>query len=35
VADFKGRKILNYHYSELVFATQGGARFCSNATNVN
>ena len=27
VADFKGRKILNYRYSELVFATQGGARF--------
>ncbi|HLF94763.1 MAG TPA: hypothetical protein VJB14_14960 [Planctomycetota bacterium] len=27
VADFKGRKILNYRYSEVVFATQGGARF--------
>ena len=27
VADFKGRKIINYRYSELVFATQGGARF--------
>jgi hypothetical protein len=27
VADFKGRKIVNYRYSELVFATQGGARF--------
>lgn len=27
VADFKGRKIMNYRFSELVFATQGGARF--------
>jgi len=27
VADFKGRKIINYRYSEVVFATQGGARF--------
>src|ERR1035437_4684907 len=27
VADFKGRKILNYRYGPLVFATQGGARF--------
>jgi hypothetical protein len=27
VADFKGRKIINYRFSELVFATQGGARF--------
>jgi hypothetical protein len=27
VADFKGRKIMNYRYSVLVFATQGGARF--------
>lgn len=27
VADFKGRKILNYRYGVLVFATQGGARF--------
>ncbi|HEY3322146.1 MAG TPA: hypothetical protein VGP72_16895 [Planctomycetota bacterium] len=27
VADFKGRKIVNYRYSELVFATNGGARF--------
>ncbi|OPZ26047.1 MAG: hypothetical protein BWZ02_02199 [Lentisphaerae bacterium ADurb.BinA184] len=27
VADFAGRKILNYRYSTLVFATQGGARF--------
>jgi len=27
VADFKGRKIINYRYGELVFATQGGARF--------
>jgi len=27
VADFRGRKILNYRYSEVVFATQGGARF--------
>ena len=26
-ADFKGRKILNYRYSQLVFATQGGAKF--------
>lgn len=27
VADFKGRQILNYRYSTVVFATQGGARF--------
>jgi hypothetical protein len=27
VADFKGRKILNYRFSQLVFATQGGAKF--------
>jgi len=27
VADFKGRKILNYRYGQLVFATQGGAKF--------
>ena len=27
VADFKGRKIINYRCSELVFATQGGARY--------
>ena len=27
VADFKGRKILNYRYGTLVFATQGGAKF--------
>jgi hypothetical protein len=27
VADFNGRQILNYRYGELVFATQGGARF--------
>jgi hypothetical protein len=27
VADFKGRKILNYRYGEVIFATQGGARF--------
>ena len=27
VADFKGRKILNYRFSTLVFATQGGAKF--------
>lgn len=27
VADFKGRKIANYRLGELVFATQGGARF--------
>jgi len=27
VADFKGRKIINYRYSECVFATNGGARF--------
>ncbi|MGA2496440.1 MAG: hypothetical protein ABSH20_01790 [Tepidisphaeraceae bacterium] len=26
-ADFKGRKILNYRYSQSVFATQGGAKF--------
>ena len=23
----RGRKIINYRYSELIFATQGGARF--------
>jgi hypothetical protein len=27
VADFAGRKIVNYRYGVLVFATQGGARF--------
>jgi hypothetical protein len=27
VADFRGRKILNYRYGQLVFATQGGAKF--------
>lgn len=27
VADFKGRQILNYRYGQLVFATQGGAKF--------
>jgi len=27
VADFKGRKLINYRYSELRFATQGGAKF--------
>lgn len=27
VADFKGRKVVNYRYSDVVFATQGGARF--------
>ena len=27
VADFKGRKIINYRCSVLVFATQGGARY--------
>ena len=27
VADFKGRKILNYRFSRVVFATQGGAKF--------
>jgi hypothetical protein len=27
VADFKGRKIINYRYSQVVFATQGGAKF--------
>jgi hypothetical protein len=27
VADFKGRQILNYRYSPVVFATQGGAVF--------
>jgi hypothetical protein len=27
VADFKGRKIINYRYGRLVFATQGGAKF--------
>ncbi len=27
VCDFAGRKVANYRYSTLVFATQGGARF--------
>lgn len=27
VADFKGRQIINYRYSPVVFATQGGAKF--------
>ena len=27
VTDFKGRKLINYRYSEAVFATNGGARF--------
>jgi len=27
VADFKGRKVVNYRYSDAVFATNGGARF--------
>ncbi len=27
VADFKGRKIANYRFSQLKFATQGGAKF--------
>jgi len=27
VADFQGRKILNYRFSRVVFATQGGAQF--------
>lgn len=27
VADFKGRKIINYRYGEVHFATNGGARF--------
>lgn len=27
VADFAGRKVLNYRYGVLVFATQGGAKF--------
>jgi hypothetical protein len=27
VIDFKGRKLLNYRYGSLVFATQGGAKF--------
>ena len=27
IADFKGRKIINYRYGRLVFATQGGAKF--------
>ena len=31
-ADFRGRKILNYRYSRLVFATQGGARFGMGAS---
>jgi len=27
VADFKGRKIINYRYSDIFYATNGGARF--------
>jgi hypothetical protein len=27
VADFKGRKVVNYRFGDVVFATQGGARF--------
>jgi hypothetical protein len=27
VADFRGRKIVNYRFGQLVFATQGGAKF--------
>ncbi len=27
VADFRGRKIVNYRFSRVVFATQGGAKF--------
>jgi hypothetical protein len=27
VADFRGRKIINYRYGQLIFATQGGAKF--------
>jgi hypothetical protein len=27
VADFKGRKIINFRYGRLIFATQGGAKF--------
>ena len=27
VADFQGRKIVNYRFSRVVFATQGGAKF--------
>ena len=27
VADFKGRRIINYRYGPLLFATQGGAKF--------
>ena len=27
VADFAGRKIINYRYSPVIFATQGGAKF--------
>ena len=26
-ADFAGRKIVNYRYSRVTFATQGGAKF--------
>ena len=26
-ADFAGRKIVNYRYSRVIFATQGGAKF--------
>ena len=25
--DFKGRQVVNYRYSRVVFATQGGAKF--------
>jgi hypothetical protein len=27
VTDFKGRQLLNYRYSQLVWATQGGQKF--------
>jgi hypothetical protein len=27
VADFRGRKIINYRYGQLIFAAQGGAKF--------
>lgn len=35
VADFKGRKIVNYRYSDVVFATQGGARFAMGPTGTD
>ena len=35
VVDFKGRKIANYRYGVLKFATQGGATFGVGATGTD